>query len=189
VVAGWETLHWGELITLLMIGTALGMDAFSLGVGMGMGGIRLLTILKVSITIGIFHIIMPLIGISLGLFLTSYVGNIAAYIGGFILIMLGLHILWNVFFGGEEKSPLLKTTFWGLLLFSFSVSLDALSVGFSFGLFHVNVVLAVLIFGMMGAVLSATGLLLGRRASGWLGEYSEIFGALILLGFGLKFLF
>ncbi|GED16285.1 Putative Mn2+ efflux pump MntP [Aneurinibacillus migulanus] len=185
---GWEALQWGELITLLMIGVALGMDAFSLGIGMGMGGIRLLTILKVSITIGIFHIVMPLIGIGLGLFLTSYVGNVAAYIGGLILVMLGIQMLWSAFFGGEAKSPLLKTSFWGLLLFSFSVSLDALSVGFSFGLFKVNVLLAVLIFGMLGAVLAATGLLVGRRVGSWLGGYSEVFGALILLGFGLKFL-
>ncbi|ERI07002.1 hypothetical protein HMPREF0083_04899 [Aneurinibacillus aneurinilyticus ATCC 12856] len=185
---GWEALQWGELITLLMIGVALGMDAFSLGIGMGMRGIRLLTILKVSVTIGIFHIVMPLIGIGLGLFLTSYVGNVASYIGGLILVMLGVHMLWNVFFSGEEKSPLLKTTFWGLLLFSFSVSLDALSVGFSFGLFRVNVLLAVLIFGVLGALLAATGLLVGRRVGGWLGGYGEVFGALILLGFGLKFL-
>ncbi|MFT9849146.1 manganese efflux pump MntP [Aneurinibacillus sp. REN35] len=185
---GWEALQWGELFTLLMIGVALGMDAFSLGIGMGMGGIRLLTILKVSLTIGLFHIVMPLIGIGLGLFLTAYVGNVASYIGGFILVALGLHMFWSSFFSDEERSPLLKTTFWGLLLFSFSVSLDALSVGFSFGLFKVNVILAVLIFGVLGTVLAAMGLLLGRRVGNWLGGYSEIFGALILLGFGIKFL-
>jgi putative Mn2+ efflux pump MntP len=184
---GLETLQWGELITIFMIGTALGMDAFSLGIGMGMGGIRLLTIVKVSITIGLFHIVMPLFGIILGIFLTSYVGNIAVYIGGLILMMLGLHMLWNSLFG-EEKGPLLKTTFWGLLLFSFSVSIDALSVGFSFGLFRVNIMVAVIIFGIMGTGLAAAGLLLGRRVGNWLGEYSEILGALILFGFGLKFL-
>lgn len=185
---GWEALQWGELFTLLMIGTALGMDAFSLGIGMGMRGIRLLTIAKVSLTIGLFHIVMPLIGIGLGLFLTAYVGNIASYIGGFILVALGLHMLWDSLFSVDARGPLLKTTFWGLLLFSFSVSLDALSVGFSFGLFKVNTMLAVLIFGVLGAVLAALGLLLGRRVGGWLGEYSEIFGAVILLGFGIKFL-
>lgn len=182
-----ESLQWGELITILMIGIALGMDAFSLGIGMGMGGIRLLTIAKVSLTIGLFHIVMPLIGIALGVFLTSYMGNMAAYIGGFILIVLGLHMLWNGFFG-EERTPLMKTTFWGTILFSLSVSIDALSVGFSFGLFRVNTFIAVLIFGALGAVLAAGGLLLGRRVGGWLGEYSEIFGALILVAFGLKFL-
>lgn len=182
-----EGLQLGELITILMIGIALGMDAFSLGIGMGMGGIRLLTIAKVSLTIGIFHVIMPLVGIVLGIFLTSYMGSVASYVGGLVLIVLGLHMLWNSFFV-EEKSPLMKTTFWGIALFSFSVSIDALSVGFSFGLFRVNILLAVLLFGVIGAVLAASGLLLGRRVGNWLGEYSEIFGALILVAFGLKFL-
>lgn len=116
---GWEALQWGELFTLLMIGTALGMDAFSLGIGMGMRGIRLLTIAKVSLTIGLFHIVMPLIGIGLGLFLTAYVGNIASYIGGFILVALGLHMLWDSLFSVDARGPLLKTTFWGLFSVQF----------------------------------------------------------------------
>jgi putative Mn2+ efflux pump MntP len=186
---GWEPeiLQWGEFITISLIGIALGMDAFSLGIGMGMGGIRLLTVLKVSIITGIFHVFMPLIGIVLGMFLTSLVGNVATYMGGSILILLGLHMMWNSFFS-KEKSPLLKTTIWGLMLFSFSVSLDALSVGFSFGLFNVNVTMAVLVFGILGTLLSAAGLLLGRKVGNWLGEYSEVLGGLILFSFGLKFL-
>ncbi|WCK54361.1 manganese efflux pump MntP family protein [Aneurinibacillus sp. Ricciae_BoGa-3] len=180
-------IQWGEMITILMIGIALGADAFSLGIGMGMGGIRLLTVLKVSIIIGIFHVIMPLIGIAAGLFLTSVVGNVASYLGGGILIALGIHMLWNAYFN-EEESPLLKTSFWGIMLFSFSVSLDALSVGFSFGLFNVNIVMAVVTFGVISMVLSMCGLLLGRRVGGWMGAYSEIIGGLILLAFGIKFL-
>nr|WP_051330810.1 manganese efflux pump MntP family protein [Aneurinibacillus terranovensis] len=170
-----------------MIGIALGMDAFSLGIGMGMGGIRLLTILKVSATIGIFHIVMPLIGIAIGIFLTSVVGHVATYIGGGILVVLGLHMLWNSLFN-EEESPLLKTSFWGLLLFSFSVSLDGLSVGLSFGLFNVNTGLAVSVFGIMTTILAAIGLMVGRRVGHWLGEYSEILGGIILCAFGIKFL-
>ncbi|WP_369405460.1 manganese efflux pump MntP [Aneurinibacillus tyrosinisolvens] len=186
---GWEPeiLQWGEFITISLIGMALGMDAFSLGIGMGMGGIRLLTVLKVSIITGIFHVFMPLIGIVLGMFLTSLVGNVATYMGGSILILLGLHMMWNSFFS-KEKSPLLKTTIWGLMLFSLSVSLDALSVGFSFGLFNVNVTMAVLVFGILGTLLSAAGLLLGRKVGSWLGEYSEVLGGLILFSFGVKFL-
>jgi manganese efflux pump family protein len=180
-------IQWGEMITILMIGIALGADAFSLCIGMGMGGIRLLTVLKVSVTIGIFHVIMPLIGIAAGLFLTSVVGNIASYLGGGILIALGVHMLWNAFFN-EEENPLLKTTFWGVMLFSLSVSLDALSVGLSFGLFNVNIAMAVITFGIISMLLAMCGLLLGRHVAGWIGEYSEIIGGLILLAFGIKFL-
>lgn len=178
--------HWGQFLTLLIIAFALSMDAFSLGIGVGMVGIRLREIVKVSITIGLFHIMMPVVGIAVGAYLSDLVGDIAVFIGGGVLILIGLHMLWNGLFHGEQKS-VLKTKGIGLLLFAFSVSLDALTVGFSFGLIEVNKILAISLFGIMGAAMSYFGLLLGRSVGGWLGDYSELVGGLILFCFGLKF--
>lgn len=179
--------QWGQLLTLLMVAFAISMDAFSLGVGVGMVGIRLREILKVSLTIGLFHIAMPLVGIFIGVYLSEIVGDIAVIIGGAVLIAIGLHMLWNGVFRTEEKS-ILKTKGVGLILFAFSVSLDAMTVGFSFGLIEVNKILAVSLFGLMGAAMAYFGLLLGRSVGGWLGEYSEVLGGLILFVFGLKFM-
>lgn len=178
--------QWGQFLTLLMIAFALGMDAFSLGIGVGMVGIRLREIVRVSITIGLFHIAMPIFGIAIGAYLSELVGDIAIFFGGGVLILLGVHMLWNGFGNGDQKS-VLRTTGFGLLLFSFSVSLDALTVGVSFGLMEVNRILAISLFGLMGTAMSYCGLLLGRSVGGWLGDYSEIIGGLILIGFGLKF--
>lgn len=101
-------------------------------------------------------------------------------------MLIGLHMLWNGLIHGDQKS-VLKTRGIGLLLFAFSVSLDALTVGFSFGLIEVNKILAISLFGIMGAAMSYFGLLLGRSVGGWLGDYSELVGGLILFCFGLKF--
>lgn len=177
--------HWGQFLTLLMIALALGMDAFSLSVGVGMVGVRVREIIKVSITIGLFHVAMPVIGITLGGYLSDLVDGIAVTIGGAVLMLIGLHMLWNGFSQKEQQS-LLQTKGLGLLLFAFSVSLDALTVGFSFGLMEVNTVMAITMFGITGALMTSCGLLLGKSVGGWLGEYSEIAGGLILLCFGLK---
>ncbi|WNC14546.1 manganese efflux pump MntP family protein [Brevibacillus brevis] len=179
--------QWGQFLTLLMIAFALSMDAFSLGIGVGMVGIRLREILKVSITIGLFHIGMPIVGIAVGAYLSDLVGDIAVFIGGGVLMAIGMHMLWNGFVNGDQKS-MLKTKGFGLLLFAFSVSLDALTVGFSFGLIEVNKLLAITLFGIMGGAMSYCGLLLGRSVGGWLGDYSELVGGLILFCFGLKFM-
>lgn len=178
--------QWGQFLTLLIIAFALSMDAFSLGIGVGMVGIRLREIVKVSITIGLFHIMMPVVGIVVGAYLSDLVGDIAVFIGGGVLMLIGLHMLWNGLVHSDQKS-MLKTKGFGLLLFAFSVSLDALTVGFSFGLIEVNKVLAISLFGIMGAAMSYFGLLLGRSVGGWLGDYSELVGGLILFCFGLKF--
>ncbi|MGG4461058.1 manganese efflux pump MntP family protein [Brevibacillus porteri] len=179
--------QWGQFLTLLIIAFALSMDAFSLGIGVGMVGIRLREIIKVSITIGLFHIMMPIIGIVVGAYLSDLVGDIAVFIGGGVLMIIGLHMLWNGFVQGDQKS-VLKTKGFGLMLFALSVSLDAFTVGFSFGLIEVNRILAISLFGIMGATMSYFGLLLGRSVGGWLGDYSELVGGLILFGFGLKFM-
>ncbi|CCF14512.1 conserved hypothetical protein [Brevibacillus laterosporus GI-9] len=178
---------WGQFLTLLLISIALGMDAFSLGIGLGMVGLRLRKIVNISIMIGCFHVAMPLLGIAIGSYLSDIVGDIAIFIGGSILILLGVHMLWSVFFGENEES-IVKTSGLGLILFAISVSLDALSVGFSLGLMTVNKWLAVSMFGIVGGMMSCAGLLLGRSVGGWMGEYSEIIGGVILLIFGLKFI-
>jgi len=48
--------------------------------------------------------------------------------------------------------------------------------------------LAIALFGIMGGAMSYFGLLLGKSVGGWLGDYSELVGGLILFCFGLKFI-
>ncbi|UFJ40188.1 manganese efflux pump MntP family protein [Brevibacillus humidisoli] len=180
-------IQWGQFLTFLMIAIALGMDAFSLGIGVGMVGMRLREVIRVSVTIGLFHMAMPLLGILVGIYLSEMVGDVAVLVGGGVLTMLGMHMLWNGLFGSTAQS-MMQPSGIGLYLFAFSVSLDALSVGLSFGLMNVNRLVAVTLFGLIGGLMSGFGLLLGRRVGGWLGGYSELLGGLILLIFGIKFM-
>lgn len=186
----WDIIYWGELITLLMVAVAVGMDAFSLGIGIGISGVQLGTVLRISFTVGIFHVIMPLFGIVTGYYLSSLIGEVATFIGGFILCLLGINMLWNGLFPMEngKKNEENKIGHLSVLLFSLSVSMDALSVGFSFGLFEVNKFFAVLIFGVVSMMMTGSGILLGRSAGDYVGSYGIVIGGIILLIFGIKFL-
>ncbi|RXT08688.1 manganese efflux pump MntP family protein [Ammoniphilus sp. CFH 90114] len=184
----WDIIQWGQFYTILMIGIALGMDAFSLGIGMGMLRIRLRTIAKVSLLIGLFHVIMPLIGIGSGKFLSSVVGDVATFIGGLILCFLGANMIWGSIFQVEGERTNYKTEGFGLLLFALSVSVDALSVGLSFGLFKTDIILAVLIFGIIGMAMTCCGLLLGKHVGHRLGGFGEALGGVIIFAFGIKFM-
>jgi manganese efflux pump family protein len=180
--------QWGQFFTLFLMAFALGLDAFSLGLGIGMKGIRLLDILKISIVIALFHIFMPLFGFFMGNYLGLLLGGIANTVGGILLVVLGSHMVYSAIRGEAVKSFDYRTI-WGLLLFSFMVSIDAFSVGVSLGMFATDLLLAVLLFGVFGGGMSIVGLLLGRRIGYWVGSYGEAFGGAILLMFGLKFLF
>jgi putative Mn2+ efflux pump MntP len=180
-------IEFGQLITIIIMAIALGLDAFSLGIGIGMKGIRLMDIFKTSIIIGVFHVIMPLMGMFMGQYVSLLLGNVAAAAGGCLLILLGSHMVYSSI-RGEEATSFDQRSLWSLTIFALSVSIDSFSVGVSLGMFATDIVLTVLIFGLFGGLLSIAGLMVGRRVNGWVGEYGEAFGGLILLGFGIKFL-
>jgi manganese efflux pump family protein len=176
----------GEVITLFLMAFALGMDAFSIGIGMGLIKLRYRQIAKIGITIGIFHMLMPLGGMILGKMLSDHFGSIAAIIGGLLLLILGVQMILASL--RESHEPLVTPVGIGLLIFAISVSLDSFSVGLSLGIFGTRTVLTILMFGLMSMVLTWLGLLVGRKVQVWLGSYSEALGGCILLAFGLKIL-
>ncbi|MFN7252083.1 MAG: manganese efflux pump MntP family protein [Anaerobacillus sp.] len=177
-----------ELITISIMAFALGMDAFSLAIGMGMLGLRYKHIFKIGITIGAFHVIMPFLGIVIGKFLTQYFGFLAIMIGGALLIILGLQMLYSALFSDEYNEKILQPQGIGLLLFALSVSVDSFSVGLSLGMIGAKTVITLLSFGFMSMTLSWLGLIIGKKVQGYIGVYGELLGGFILLGFGIKLL-
>ncbi|MGP7817034.1 manganese efflux pump MntP [Niallia sp. 01092] len=176
----------GEIFTLILMAFALGMDAFSVALGMGMYKLRLKQIMNTGIIIGVFHVIMPLIGIVAGRFLSDNFGAIAVYIGGGLLVILGIQMIWSVF--KEEDVYRITPVGFGLLLFSLSVSLDSFSVGLSLGIYHARTAVVLACFGIGATILTWAGLLIGRKVQGLLGTYGEVLGGGILLTLGIKLL-
>lgn len=175
-----------QFMTLLMMAFALGMDAFSVGMGMGMLELRLKQIAKIGLIIGIFHVIMPLMGILIGEFLSEHFGSWAAIAGGVLLLLLGAQMIFSSF--QKDESPLVQPIGFGLIIFALSVSLDSFSVGLSLGIYKAKVVLTILLFGIMSMILTWAGLLIGKKFQKVLGSYSEVLGGCILFAFGLKLL-
>lgn len=178
----------GELLTLSFMAVALGLDAFSVSLGMGMIRLKRRQIFNIGMTIGVFHIIMPLVGIGIGRILSEKFGSLATIVGGVVLLGLGFHIVYSSLIRGNEKRSA-PTSGLGLCLFAFGVSLDSFSVGLSLGIFGARTWATIVIFGLVSALLTWTGLILGRHVEKVFGTYGEVLGGMILIGFGLKLLF
>ncbi|MEI5909075.1 manganese efflux pump MntP family protein [Bacillus spongiae] len=178
--------YFAELITLIIMAFALGMDAFSIGVGMGMFQLRLRQIVYIGITVGMFHVVMPLGGILAGQFLSSTFGTLASFVGGALLMLLGLQMFWASFQEADES--VITPVGGGVFIFALSVSLDSFSVGLTLGIYGARVVLAIMCFGIIATMLTWSGLLIGQKVGGWLGRYSEALGGMILFFFGVKLL-
>ncbi len=149
----------GQFLTILFMAVALGMDAFSLGIGIGMKGIRLLDILKLSFIIGLFHILMPLAGIFTGGYMSSILGDVTVVAAGGLLILLGGHMIYSSL-RGDAVPSFNHRTLWGMLIFALSVSIDSFSVGVSLGMFNTDMMMTVILFGLFGGLMSVLGLLL-----------------------------
>ncbi len=74
-----------QLIPLIIMAFALGMDAFSVSLGMGMMPLKLRQILYIGMTIGIFHIIMPFIGMVLGRFFIREIWRYRTFCGCYFI--------------------------------------------------------------------------------------------------------
>lgn len=182
------TVQTGQLLTIMVLAAALGLDAFSLGVGIGLRGIRLLHVARLSLVIALFHILMPLLGLLIGNYMSGLLGQVATTAAGVLLLLLGGHMIWNSLRPGSDGSlDHRKVT--GTLLLGLMVSVDSFSVGVTLGMFSASIWLTVLLFGAAGGIFAILGLLLGRRVSRHLGDWGEACGGVILVVFGLMFLF
>lgn len=187
------------IFTLFVVAVALGTDAFSTALGVGAGGIRKREIIIVSVVVCVFHIFMPLIGLSLGTLVGKIIGQVASIVGALVLSAIGLQMLWegSKVLRRKKGSPSKRglnapasepgaklqvfNGFWGLIVLSLGVSLDALSAGFGLGTLRVNLLLTVLVFGIVAGWMTAGGFLLGRRVGGLLGDRAQMSGGVVLL--------
>lgn len=192
-----------NLAWVAAIAIALGADAFSLALAIGLSGIKKRKMFDLSLVVAVFHVIMPLGGMMLGQVLGVMLGRYASLIGALVLIGLGGRMLYKVcrpstehFSFEEAREALLHKNLstdvslsgFGMFVFAASVSLDALSVGFSLGTIRADVFLTVMIIGVTAGLMTAMGLVLGRVLGTWLGDKAELFGGLALLLVGIKLL-
>ncbi len=177
----------GEFTALLFLSLALGLDAFSVSLGLGMQRLRLKRIALIGIVVGQFHVIMPFIGIILGRIISEQIGHLTTLAGGLLLIGIGAQIMFSAF--NHQAKKIIQPIGGGLILLAFGLSIDSFSVGLSLGISGVKTIVALLLFGIISSILCWVGLLLGRKVRGFLGVYSELLGGSILIGFGFQLLF
>ncbi|MGS0765815.1 manganese efflux pump MntP [Syntrophomonas curvata] len=192
-----------QFVTIALVAVVLGLDAFSLSLGLGLRGLSRSYGLKFALTVGILHILMPLLGLSLGLAAGKFLGIWASRLGAVILAYIGLDFIikgyrearprrYTLKEGKEllkqEKEPSRED--WGsILLMGISVSIDALTVGFSLGTFKMPVAVTAIIMGSVAATMTLMGFWGGRAFSRLAGSYAQAAGGIILLLLAVKLLF
>lgn len=192
-----------NLAWILALSVALGADAFSLALAIGLVGVGKRMTLRLSLVVAVFHVFMPLGGLLLGQTLGMFLGHLAKGIGSLVLLWLGGRMIFHVWRPEPEYFPLsearralnrrqlptgISLSGIGLYALAASVSLDALSVGFSLGTVDSRIGLTVLVMGTVAGIMMGSGLVLGRYVGAWLGKRAEAIGGLVLVIIGLRML-
>ena len=162
--------------TILLIAISLSMDAFSLSLAYGMIGINKKETIILSLIVGIFHYIMPLIGLSIGFIIDtiSFINlNILASI---ILIYIGIDLIVS-----NPKEDKLIISIIGFIIFALSVSIDSLTVGISLKALTNNYLLTCSTFAITSLIFTYIGLIIGNIIGKRVGIYSKIIGGIILI--------
>ncbi|SEO23174.1 Putative Mn2+ efflux pump MntP [Amphibacillus marinus] len=180
-----------SMLAQLFIAFALGLDAFSVCLGIGLQPIRLKKIAAIGLWIGGFHIIMPLLGLLIGSFLFDWISDFTELISGLLLVGLGMHIIFNTFAENYHQAAQKKQSFHtsAMLVLAFSVSLDSLPVGISLGVSGFATTLTLLIFGIVTTILTWISLLIAKKIQHNFDRSFDWIGGLTLCIIGLTVIF
>ncbi len=180
-----------DFYAIVAIAVALAMDAFAvaLSAGVVLPHITGRHLFRLSFHFGLFQGAMPVIGWYIGSSVQSTVAGYAHWVAFVLLMIVGGRMIYEACDCDEDK-PQRRDPTRGLTLIILAVatSIDALAVGLSFALLDISIWYPSLIIGIVAAVFTVAGMLLGRRIGSIWGKRSEIAGGILLCLLGAKIL-
>ncbi len=181
------------IITAILLGLGLSMDAFAVSVtnGMCVGKLRMRQAVADGLVFGIFQALMPLIGLFLGFTFMRYIAAVDHWIGFILLAGIGVNMILGALKREEDHCEVNPFSPRGLLLQGVATSIDALAVGIGFSAqlsSYQQAYVTVAIIGLCTFLISAAGVYIGKLFGGMLKEKAEVLGGLILIGLGVKIL-
>lgn len=180
-----------SLLSLLLVSVSVGLSNFAGAIGIGISGIDVRTRVRVGIAFGLFEGLMPVIGLLLGAAVAGYLGHVARYLGGAILVLTGGYTIWQ----GRRTDKLRQQSgtvvavqgmrTHQLLITALALSIDNLAVGFAIAIYKVPIVLAAVMMAVVSVGMSLIGLELGNRMGERVEAWSEEIGGGVLIIVGV----
>jgi putative Mn2+ efflux pump MntP len=173
------------MVTLLLLGFALSLDSFRASLGLGALRLTRLRQLQIVIAFGVCDALAPLIGLLIGKSLLEFAGTWVAHLGPLLLCAYGVYVVYIAQrYAGREAGDADR---WMVLGLPLSLSLDNLVAGTTLGMIGFPLLISVTIIGVMSALLSFVGLMLGRTAVNLLSLRADLIGGVVLIVIAISF--
>ena len=185
------------MITYIVAGFALSMDAFAVSVSSGMciAKLRFRHALRAAFAFGLFQFLMPLAGALIGFRFAGLISDWDHWIAFGLLSLVGSKMLLESrsikeenACSDDERSKHNIVSLRTLLVLAVATSIDALAVGVSYSLIGAPILLASTIIGVITFAVCLFGCEFGKRLGSRFEKVAEIAGGLMLCGIGLKIL-
>lgn len=178
---------------ILLLSVALAMDATAAAAARGCAArsYRFGELLRVALLFGGAQALMPVIGWAFGAQLGPAVETYDHWVAFVVLAGVGGKMLLEARRQGEDQRPEDTSNFFGwrvLVILSIATSIDAFVVGLTLPMMQAPFMLSIVTIGVVTALLSALGVLLGQRFGRLLGPRLDAFGGLLLILLGVKIL-
>lgn len=174
------------ILSLLLVSVSVGLSNFAGAIGIGLSGINVRTRIRVGLAFGFFEAFMPVLGLLLGEAVAGFFGHYGKYVAAAVLILTGAYTIIQARATEVEQKARMPRSLrmQSLLVLALALSIDNLAVGFALAVYHVDIVLAAIVFGVVSILMSLFGLELGHRVGKRVEAWSEEIGGgvLILVG-------
>lgn len=167
------------------------MDAFAVAVACSLmlREIKLRHVFRLAFHFGLFQAMMPIIGWIIGQGAAHYVVNYDHWVAFGLLAFVGGKAIYEAIFGEDEAANRADPTRgMSLIIFSLATSIDALAVGLSLAMIGVDIIYPAAVIGIICAVITTVGMMIGTKVGERFGREMEIAGGLVLIAIGLKIL-
>lgn len=170
-----------SIIMVIIIAVSLSMDAFSLSLAYGTLNMEKNEMKLLSIIVGVYHFVMPLIGMWIGARILNFIPIGPNTIVFIVLFVIGIEMIIESF---KQTRTVSLMKFSELLIFGLAVSLDSFSVGLGLRAIYSNPFICSLIFSLSSFFFTYIGLHLGKKINNMIGRISTRIGgfALIIIG-------
>ena len=172
------------LLTTILIGIGLSMDAFSLSFSYGTLNINKKDRVILSSLVGLFHFFMPLLGLFIGNIILKYIIIDLDILLAIIISLIGIEMIISSI-KKEDNTMLLSLL--SFILFAFSVSIDSFSVGIGLKGINNDYLQVSIIFSLCSFIFTYVGLILGTKLNDLVGRYAKTIGGIILIGLGIYY--
>ena len=174
-----------NIFVIILIAVSLSMDAFSLSLAYGTLNLEKKNIYELSIIVGIYHFVMPILGVLCGSKILNIIPINSNLLVFLVLSVIGIEMIFETF---KSNNNIKIMKIGELILFGLAVSVDSFSVGI--GLFSItnHIYISAFIFSIVSMSFTYIGLIMGRKINNLIGKVSTLFGGITLIIIGLFYL-